>query len=137
VTAYRFDPASGALAPFQVISALPDTFTENSRAAEMWRHLNDTSAWSTYFSNVSDIRFHDGSGPELHQGARFCFTTFSFPVEAEVMEYEPPSAGKPARVAWHGWVEGQQRLDWTSTTPGCLTTCPPAACGSSPGDADP
>lgn len=35
VAAYRFDPASGALAPFQIVSALPDTFTRNSRAAEI------------------------------------------------------------------------------------------------------
>jgi 6-phosphogluconolactonase (cycloisomerase 2 family) len=35
VVAYRFDPADGALAPFQVVSALPDTFTDNSRAAEI------------------------------------------------------------------------------------------------------
>lgn len=35
VTAYHFDPATGALAPFQVVSALPETFTDNSRAAEI------------------------------------------------------------------------------------------------------
>jgi hypothetical protein len=69
-------------------------------------HLNNTSAWPTYYNNASDIRFHDGSGPELRQGARFRFTTFNFPVEAEVTEYEPPANGRPARVAWRGWVEG-------------------------------
>jgi len=35
VVAYRFDPATGALAPFQVLSALPDTFTGNSRGSEI------------------------------------------------------------------------------------------------------
>ena len=35
VTGYRFDPANGVLAPFQVVWALPDTFTGNSRAAEI------------------------------------------------------------------------------------------------------
>jgi 6-phosphogluconolactonase len=35
VTAYQFDPATGALTPFQLLSALPETFTENSRAAEI------------------------------------------------------------------------------------------------------
>jgi 6-phosphogluconolactonase (cycloisomerase 2 family) len=35
VSAYRFDPANGVLAPFQVVSAIPDTFTGNSRAAEI------------------------------------------------------------------------------------------------------
>ncbi|WP_271505942.1 lactonase family protein [Bradyrhizobium sp. CCBAU 11357] len=35
VTAYRFDPADGALQPFQMLSAVPDAFTGNSRAAEI------------------------------------------------------------------------------------------------------
>jgi 6-phosphogluconolactonase (cycloisomerase 2 family) len=35
VTAYHFDPANGALTPFQIVSAVPDTFTGNSRAAEI------------------------------------------------------------------------------------------------------
>jgi 6-phosphogluconolactonase len=35
VASYRFDPETGALVPFQVISALPDTYTGNSRAAEI------------------------------------------------------------------------------------------------------
>jgi hypothetical protein len=29
---------------------------------------------------------------KLRHGSRFRFTTFSFPVEAEVLEYEPPVA---------------------------------------------
>lgn len=35
VTTYRFDSSSGALQPLQVVSALPETFTGNSRAAEI------------------------------------------------------------------------------------------------------
>ncbi|MGY4299819.1 6-phosphogluconolactonase [Bradyrhizobium sp. i1.4.4] len=35
VTAYHFDPVAGALAPFQIVSAMPDAFTGNSRAAEI------------------------------------------------------------------------------------------------------
>jgi 6-phosphogluconolactonase (cycloisomerase 2 family) len=35
LVAYRFDPATGALAPFQVVSALPDSFTGDSRASEV------------------------------------------------------------------------------------------------------
>ncbi|WP_373324758.1 SRPBCC domain-containing protein [Reticulibacter mediterranei] len=73
--------------------------------ATVWLCLSNTAAWPTYYSNVSDIRFHD-AGPELHLGARFQFTTFGFLVEAEVMEYEPPADNKPARLAWHGWIDG-------------------------------
>ncbi|MCP3464869.1 MULTISPECIES: lactonase family protein [unclassified Bradyrhizobium] len=35
VAAYHFDPATGALAPFQIVSAVPDAYTGNSRAAEI------------------------------------------------------------------------------------------------------
>lgn len=35
VTAYQFDATTGTLRPFQVVSALPDTFTGNSRASEI------------------------------------------------------------------------------------------------------
>ncbi|SDG24116.1 polyketide cyclase [Dyella sp. 333MFSha] len=81
--------------------------------AAAWAALVDTSAWPAYYENASDIRFHDGSGPVLSAGARFRFTTFGFPVEAEVTEFIAPAAGQPGRVAWHGWVEGdaESRLD--------------------------
>jgi 6-phosphogluconolactonase (cycloisomerase 2 family) len=35
VAAYRFETDTGTLAPFQIVSALPETFTGNSRAAEI------------------------------------------------------------------------------------------------------
>jgi hypothetical protein len=81
--------------------------------AQVWPLLNDTRAWPGYYGNASEIRFHDGSGPLLSAGARFRFTTFGFAVEAEVTEYLPPQPGQAARIAWHGWVEGDaaQRLD--------------------------
>lgn len=49
----------------------------------------------------------------LSANARFRFTTFGFPVEAQVTEYVPPVEGEAARIAWHGWVEGDanSRLD--------------------------
>ena len=78
-----------------------------------WAQLNDTTRWPTYYSNVADIRFHDGSGPLLSMDARFRFTTFGFPIEAQITEYVPPVDGQAARVAWHGWAEGDAttRLD--------------------------
>lgn len=35
VTAYRVTPETGALSPFQVVSALPESFTGNSRPSEI------------------------------------------------------------------------------------------------------
>ena len=105
--------------PSAYLPGTTDNFVSNEviiprlRVVEVWPYLNDTRAWPLYYSNASDIHFHDGSGPRLRAGARFRFTTFGFLVEAEVTEYIPPSAEKPARVAWHGWVEGDasHRLD--------------------------
>lgn len=105
--------------PDQYVPGTTDNYVSNEiivaglTAPDVWPFINNTSVWPTYYSNASEIRFHDGTGPELSRGARFRFTTFGFPVEAEVTEHEPPTNGKPARVAWHGWVEGDadKRLD--------------------------
>lgn len=82
-------------------------------AKQIWDQLVDTRLWPTYYSNAKDIVFNDGTGPLLTDKARFRFTTFGFPVESEVTEFVPPADGKAARIAWHGWVEGDEksRLD--------------------------
>jgi hypothetical protein len=81
--------------------------------AELWPLLNTATLWPTYYANSSDVEFDRGKGPRLGVGVRFRFKTFGFPVEAEVVEYVPPVLGQPARVAWHGWAEGdaETRLD--------------------------
>lgn len=81
--------------------------------ADVWPQLNRPLLWPGYYANASEVAFYDGAGPELAPGVRFRFTTFGFPVEAEVTEHQPPRPGQPARIAWHGWVEGagEQRLD--------------------------
>ncbi|MFT4113632.1 SRPBCC domain-containing protein [Silvibacterium sp.] len=76
--------------------------------AEVWPYLNDTREWPGYYNNASKIGFDGGKGPELSAGARFRFTTFGLDVEAEVTEYEAPAEGKPARVAWRAWVDGNE-----------------------------
>ena len=49
----------------------------------------------------------------MEANTRFKFKTFGFPIEAQVVEFEAPSDGKPGRLAWHGWAEGDEdhRLD--------------------------
>jgi hypothetical protein len=79
---------------------------------DVWPYLSNAPQWPTYYKNSADVRFYDGKGPELEPGVRFYFSTFGFPVEAQVVEYVPPVDGQPARVAWHGWSgEGDTRLD--------------------------
>ena len=75
-------------------------------AAQVWKYITDTREWEGYYRNVRDIRFYGEAGPLLAAEVRFRFTTFSFPVEAQVLEFVPPVAGQPGRLAWHGRVEG-------------------------------
>lgn len=83
--------------------------------ADVWKYLNDSKYWPHYYSNVSDIQFHNGyQGTALYENARFFFRTFGFPIEAEITEYVAPAAGQPARISWHGWdgeMGSEQRLD--------------------------
>ncbi|HKP78404.1 MAG TPA: SRPBCC domain-containing protein [Phenylobacterium sp.] len=104
--------------PQDYLPGFTDNFASNEivvpklNTADVWPYLVDPRFWPTYYSNVSEISFHEGFGPELSAGARFRFTTFGFQVEAEIVEYVPPAAGQPARLAWHGWSgEAQTRGD--------------------------
>jgi hypothetical protein len=104
--------------PEGYVPGFTDNFCSNEvivrgfTTAEVWPFLNIPERWPAYYGNSADIRIHDGGAPELGQGARFSFSTFGFPVEAQVVEHTPPVEGQPARIAWHGWSgEGEQRLD--------------------------
>lgn len=80
---------------------------------ELWQQLTNTAAWESYYANVSKISFRDGSGPVLTAKARFNFTTFVFPVIAEVITFVPPQKGQAAHLAWSGVIEGdaEQKLE--------------------------
>lgn len=82
-------------------------------AKEVWPYLAQPHQWPKYYPNSSDIEFDENGGPGFVANARFRFKTFGFPVEAEITEIIPPKDGEPARLAWHGWVEGDanERLD--------------------------
>ncbi|WP_261640551.1 SRPBCC domain-containing protein [Erwinia mallotivora] len=79
---------------------------------DVWPFLATPALWPDYYKNAADIRFYQHKGPELAEKVRFYFTTFGFPVDAEVTEYVAPVKGEAARIAWHGWSgEGDSRLD--------------------------
>lgn len=80
---------------------------------EVWKYLANPFAWPTYYANSSDIEFLNPEDKELYDDVRFRFKTFGFPIEAQVTECVPPANGEAARLAWHGWAEGDEetRLD--------------------------
>ena len=96
--------------PEKYLPGTTDNFVSNEvivkglTATEIWKYLNDTSYWESYYQNVSAISFATGEGPELAAGRNFRFTTFVFPVEAEVVEWVAPTAGEPGRMAWTGMI---------------------------------
>jgi hypothetical protein len=98
--------------PVKFTPGTTDNFVSNEvivqglTAAEVWTYLNDTSWWCGYYQNVSQIEFDAGVGPRLSTGCKFRFTTFVFPVEAEVVEWVEPTEGKPGRMAWTGLITG-------------------------------
>ena len=96
--------------PEKYLPGTTDNFVSNEvivpglSVAEVWTYLNDTSWWEGYYKNVSAVGFESGQGPQLAAGLKFRFTTFVFPVAAEVVEWVPPTEGKPARLAWTGLI---------------------------------
>lgn len=82
-------------------------------AEEIWPYLSKAHRWPKYYKNASDVYFYDENISELSEGTRFKFTTFGLVVEGEVIESEVPTAIKPGRIAWHGWVDGlaEEKLD--------------------------
>lgn len=92
---------SAIIWPNDYLPGTTDNFASNEiivaglSAKEIWAQLNDTTLWPNYYSNAEDIRFHDGSGPALSANARFRFTTFGFPVEAQVTGMFRPWRAKP------------------------------------------
>ncbi len=106
--------------PEGFVPGFTDNFVSNEmiisgvNVNDVWTILSQRLLWPEYYKNSADVRFYDNKGPELENGVRFYFSTFGFPVEAQVVEFVPPAEGKPARLAWHGWAgekDTAQRLD--------------------------
>lgn len=106
--------------PEGFVPGFTDNFVSNEmiisglNVNDVWPLLSQPLLWPEYYKNSADVRFYNNKGPELENGVRFYFSTFGFPVEAQVVEFIPPTEGKPARLAWHGWSGEKytvQRLD--------------------------
>lgn len=104
--------------PQGYLPGLTDNFASNEvivaglTTAAIWPLLARPEQWPGYYANSANVRFYDTTGPELHDGVRFYFETFGFPVEAQCNEHVVPQQGQPGRIAWHGWAgAGDTRLD--------------------------
>lgn len=98
--------------PEKYLPGMTDNFVSNEiivyglSLERVWAALINTDLWPTYYSNASDIIFHDGKGPQLASGSRFTFTTFGLLVESEIVEFVSPSPGQAARISWKGVIDG-------------------------------
>ncbi|MBZ6388534.1 MULTISPECIES: SRPBCC family protein [Pantoea] len=103
--------------PEGFVPGFTDNFVSNEMiisglsVSDVWPFLSQPLLWPVYYKNSADVRFYDGKGPELAEKVRFYFSTFGFPVEAQVVEYVPPAEGLPARLAWHGWAGEKNSAD--------------------------
>ncbi|MBW4741480.1 hypothetical protein KZY67_08200 [Prevotella melaninogenica] len=104
--------------PEEYLPRTTDNFVSNEvivkdlKAEDVWPYFTHATVWEKYYSNSSNARYKDEGKTELYPNAPFFFKTFGFPIDAEVVEFEAPKDGI-ARIAWHGWAEGDadHRLD--------------------------
>lgn len=82
-----------------------ETIVSGTSSQQAWFFLADTRRWADVYNQLSDIVFHDDSGPELQEGSRFQFMIAGTVVQAEITECQPPSTTSVGRLTWHGWVE--------------------------------
>lgn len=89
-----------------------EVIVKNLKAEDVWPYLTHATIWEKYYSNSSDAQYKEEGISELYPDAFFFFKTFGFPIDAQIVEFEAPYQGI-ARIAWHGWAEGDadHRLD--------------------------
>ncbi|NEY35798.1 SRPBCC domain-containing protein [Streptomyces sp. PRKS01-65] len=109
--------------PEDYLPGTGDNFVSNEvivqgvTAARVWRCLTDTSAWETYYGNITGISFPEGGGPVLEGGLAFSFEPVNSPSlhtqNARVVEFQAPAGGVPGRLSWTAHQEGapEERLD--------------------------
>ena len=103
--------------PSKYLPGTTDNYVSNEvivkglSSSQIWPLLADITKWESYYSNVAQITPPE-LGPQLKQGDKFSFSTFGFPpLQSEVFESVPPSDGKPGRLAWRAWQEGNEETD--------------------------
>ncbi|WP_313386816.1 hypothetical protein [Chishuiella sp.] len=85
-----------------------ELIVKNISIEKVWKNLINPFLWPLYYKNSSDINFKNKEDRELYLNVIFNFKTFGFPISAKVIEFDPPENNQPARLAWHGWSEGNE-----------------------------
>lgn len=100
--------------PSKYLPGTTDDFVSNEvivsgiNINQVWKNLVDTDKWGKYYDNATNIVKNIKSDPRLHFGEKFHFDTFGFPIDAQVMEFVEPKDSTIARIAWHGWQDGDE-----------------------------
>lgn len=98
--------------PTEYLPGTTDNFVSNEVISQQvdlntaWQNLIDTAKWEAYYDNAANIVLSDQTSTKLQFAEPFHFDTFGFPIDAQVMELVEPVDGKTARLAWHGWQNG-------------------------------
>lgn len=94
--------------PSHFLPGTTDNFVSNERIAknitstQIWALLANINKWESYYKNCAQIT-PPPSGPFLHEGDEFKFSTFGFPpLDCVVKEsLAPESNGRAGRIAWY------------------------------------
>ena len=78
----------------------------------VWAWLVRAQLWPSWYRNSKNVRFLEGTPPDLAAGTRFRWTTFGVTIESQVLEFVPCE-----RIAWdahavgvhayHAWLIGK------------------------------
>jgi hypothetical protein len=63
----------------------------------VWAWLIRAQQWPNWYKNASNVRFLEGSPPDLALGTRFTWKTFGIGIDSRVQEFVPFE-----RIAWNG-----------------------------------
>lgn len=62
-----------------------EVITDGVTLAAVWKNLVDTSKWTTYYDNATNIILDDQTNTELKFAEHFRFDTFGFPDRKSVV----------------------------------------------------
>lgn len=68
---------------------------------QVWAWLIRAALWPTWYHNSANVKFLDGTEPDLQKGSRFRWKTFGVTITSTALEYVPGE-----RIAWNAHAFG-------------------------------